>query len=409
MSGAAEGEADLVPAGERVRVVGPEQPLPFGGDRAVDLARLGPPAEPSEAQSGVVPPGQRGDRLRRGSGPFAATGEGRDGGGRAGGPLAGESGGRVGRGTAPSRARGLVAGGHALGPGRQPGCAGGPSIGRGREPRCRGGPFGGGVRRGRGDHGRHVHRCGAPGGDAAGEFAGVLRALLGLFGEQVEDDPLQVLGDVGPAAAGRLGHGVAVADEDGPGVAEIERRGSGGDLVEHAPEGVEVAALVDLRAADLFRRHVVRGAHSDAGAGEARGEPDVVAEPGDAEVADLHGAVRQPHDVRRLQVTVHDALLVGVGERGGHLVGDVDDLVDRERLPVRLHQLAEVVSLQQFHHQVQHPVGLAEVVDDGHSAVLQGRRDPGLAPEPFTQDAGEGRVVVRAERLQALDGHLAAQ
>ena len=45
--------------------------------------------------------------------------------------------------------------------------------------------------------------------------------------------------------------------------------------------------------------------------------------------------------------------------------------------------------VQQLHHQVEHAVGLAEVVDDGHPAVLEGRGHPRLAAEPLPQDTGE--------------------
>jgi hypothetical protein len=135
-----------------------------------------------------------------------------------------------------------------------------------------------------------------------------------------------------------------------------------------------------------------------------------VAEAGDAEVADLHRAVAEPHDVRGLQVAVHDALLVGVREGGGRLLGDVDDVGDRQRVMlVVLQELAEVAPVQQLHHQIQHAVGLAEVVDDGHPAVLEGRGHPGLAAKPFPQNTGEGLVVVVAQRFEALDGDLSAQ
>ena len=118
----------------------------------------------------------------------------------------------------------------------------------------------------------------------------------------------------------------------------------------------------------------------------------------------------EPHDVRGLQVAVHDALLVGVREGGGGLVGDLHDVGDGQRVVlVVLQELAEVASVQQLHHQVQHAVGLAEVVDDGHPAVLEGRGHPRLAAKPLPQDAGERVVVVLAQRFEALDGDLSAQ
>lgn len=211
-------------------------------------------------------------------------------------------------------------------------------------------------------------------------------------------------------AARRLGSRVPVTDQDRPRVVEVERRGPGGDLVQHAAEGVEVAAVVDVVAADLLRRHVVRGAHGDAGTGESGGEADVVPESGYAEVADLHRAVAEPHDVRGLQIPVHDALLVGVRQSGGRLLADLHDVGDGQRmLFVVLQELTEVAPVQQLHHQIEHTVRLTEVVDDGHPAVLEGRRHPCLAAKPLPQDAGERVVVVLSQRFEALHGDLSAQ
>jgi len=110
---------------------------------------------------------------------------------------------------------------------------------------------------------------GAPRGDAAAQVGGVARALVGHLGEEVDDEPVEVVGQLGAEHARRAGHGVPVADEDGPGVVEVERRRAGGEFVQDAAERVEVAAVVDVAAADLLRGHVVGGAHGDAGAGEA--------------------------------------------------------------------------------------------------------------------------------------------
>ncbi|CAM5446975.1 hypothetical protein SVIOM342S_01247 [Streptomyces violaceorubidus] len=75
-----------------------------------------------------------------------------------------------------------------------------------------------------------------------------------------------------------------------------------------------------------------------------------------------------------------DALIVGVGECGGDLLGDVDDVGDGQRVAlVVLQEPAQVVSLQQLHDQEEHAVPLAEVVDDGHPAVLESGGHPGLA------------------------------
>lgn len=317
-AGAAEREGDLVAAGECVGVVRAEGVLALRRDGAVNLARLLPAAEPAEAQARVVPGGEVGDHLRRGRGAFRAHGlltaprlGARD-------PLSGKPRSHVGRRAAQDgRAYRLVAGRHAARPGRQPRLTGH------RRARLDRGLAYGGCR-----HRRHVSGGGTAVSDPAGHFAGVPRPLVRLLREQVKDDPVQEAGEPGPVRAGWFGQGVAVPDEDGPGVLQVEGWRSGRDLVEHAAERVQVAAPVDVFAADLLGRHVVRGAHRDAGAGETSREPDVVAEARDAEVADLHRAVGEPHDVRGLQVAVDDALFMRVGERGRDLVGDLDDVRD---------------------------------------------------------------------------------
>ncbi len=105
-----------------------------------------------------------------------------------------------------------------------------------------------------------------------------------------------------------------------------------------------------------------------------------------------------------------DALFVAVREGGGDLLGDLQDVGDRQRvLLVVLQELAEVAAVQQFHDEVEDAVGLAEVVHDGDAPVLERRRHPGLAAEPLPQHAREGVVVVGAQRFEALDGDEPAQ
>lgn len=105
-----------------------------------------------------------------------------------------------------------------------------------------------------------------------------------------------------------------------------------------------------------------------------------------------------------------DALFMAVGEGCGDLLGDLLDVRDRQRvLLVVLQELAEVASVQQLHDEIEDAVGLTEVVYDGDAPVLERGGHPGLAAEPLPQHAGEGVVVVRAQRFEALDGDVPAQ
>lgn len=108
-----------------------------------------------------------------------------------------------------------------------------------------------------------------------------------------------------------------------------------------------------------------------------------------------------------------DALVVGVAEGGGHLLGDVENHVDGERARlVVLHQLAEVAAFEQLHDEVEGTARravVAEVVDDGDAPVLERGRDPGLAAEALAQDLGEVGVLFGPDGLEALHRDLTAE
>ena len=90
-------------------------------------------------------------------------------------------------------------------------------------------------------------------------------------------------------------------------------RTPGQQFEEHASERVEVAARVNAMAEDLLRRHV-RGCARQ-GTGNLEHVPAFRAEPADqAEVHQHRPTVRAHEDVARLQIPVHDALLVKVCE-----------------------------------------------------------------------------------------------
>lgn len=132
-----------------------------------------------------------------------------------------------------------------------------------------------------------------------------------------------------------------------------------------------------------------------------------MAEPGDPEIADLDRAVGGPDDVRRFQITVHDGLFMGVGQRGRDLFGDLDDVRDGQRLTaVVVHQLTEVTAAEQLHHDEERAVVLAEVMDDGDTAVLERGRDPGLTAETFAQHLEERRFVPWPQWFEAFDRDL---
>ncbi len=157
----------------------------------------------------------------------------------------------------------------------------------------------------------------------------------------------------------------------------MEGTAPGQELVEHAAHGEEVAAPIHLRALHLLRRHVVGRAHDVAGAGHGGG-----GQAGHPEVHDLHRAVLVDEDVRGLDVAVHDAGLVRMGEAGQHLHDDVD-LALQGQGRGRAHRLLQVHALEQLHRDERRAVGVRPEVEDVHHVGMRHARDGlGLALEP---------------------------
>ena len=103
---------------------------------------------------------------------------------------------------------------------------------------------------------------------------------------------------------------------DRPRVLARDRAPAGDHLVEHHPDGVDVAPRVGLvRGVRLLRRHVLGGPHEDARHGQAPLSlapiwGSVRAELGDTEIDELQDGLRGlvgDEDVLRLEVAVRDA------------------------------------------------------------------------------------------------------
>lgn len=123
---------------------------------------------------------------------------------------------------------------------------------------------------------------------------------------------------------------------------------------------------------------------------------------GDAEVHDLDGAAVRDDHVRGLDVTVHDAVLVAVGQRLQYTGDDDQRLVRRRGVGVQ-QQIADGVALDQLHHDVRHGVAadqiLTGVVDRDHGMVVQ----PGHGLR-LTREAGLGNRVLGEVGTQQLHG-----
>ena len=220
--------------------------------------------------------------------------------------------------------------------------------------------------------------------------------------QQLGDDRLERPRHVGDELVERRRVVVHLPVGDAHRVVAGERRTPGDHLVHHDAERVEVAARVGLGALGLLRREVRRRAHHRAGLGEVRLGRRVEG-PGDAEVGDLHRAVRADEDVRRLDVAVDEPGGVGEAEGGGDLAGDLGRLLRRE-VAVGAQDVGERAPVDVLHGDEVGRGVLAPVehVDDVRVVEVGGRL--GLAAEALDEVGVDGELGE-----QHLDRHLAIE
>jgi hypothetical protein len=242
-------------------------------------------------------------------------------------------------------------------------------------------------------------------GEVVGEGLRVRVAELGNGGEGLVDDGGELRRDVGGEGldGGRRAFG-SVKEDEGRVVGDVGCP-SGDDLEEDRAEAPDVAPGVGRITLGLFGCHVLRRPDDGAGAreiavagglggarDEARGRADALLPrpvggrhtvSGEAPVDHLGLAELADHDVRRLDVAVHDARRVGEAEGlggGQHgaeetLTGDIG--VDDE--------VGQGAAADDAHRDVKGAVGMTPDVVHGDDAwVVQTRGDGGLPCEAGT-------------------------
>jgi hypothetical protein len=144
-------------------------------------------------------------------------------------------------------------------------------------------------------------------------------------------------------------------------------------LQQHQSERVHVRRRRDVVAAHLLGGHV-RGRPDDhAGVGDLGGP----VEPGDAEVGQPGAVVAVEQDVGRLDVAVHDAALVHVGQRVGQLRTQRRDVGRVHRS--RAQRVGEAAPVDQVGDDVALAVGGAGVEERDQARVPQRAEDAHLA------------------------------
>jgi hypothetical protein len=214
-----------------------------------------------------------------------------------------------------------------------------------------------------------------------------------------------------------LGVGGSCSRRDPPDLVErrlaqrllVERSRPREQLVEQHTQGVDFAAGVDVQPAQLrlLGAHVERGAHELREGGVERLVGELLAGGlGDAEVDHLghgHAVVEGDHHVRRLDIAVDDALLMGVL----HGLADLDE----EPEPIGNGELGlvAVVGNRDAADQLHHEVGAARIrgagVEDlGDVRVIHQREGLPLGLEPGDHLAGVHARLDDLQRDLAADG-----
>ena len=188
--------------------------------------------------------------------------------------------------------------------------------------------------------------------------------------------------------------------------------------VEHDAERVDVRSGGDPLAADLLGAGVVRREGVMPRLGQARRRGAVGGEQrGDAEVEQLGVTGGGDQDVGRLDVAVDHQALVGIRERGAHLLHQSDAGADAGR--VRLAPRVDRLAVDQLHDQVGHAVvcaagieqlGDARMIEAGEHAPLEAEAFDDRGRAPRRQDLDRGlpvELVVVALRRED-DAHAAA-
>jgi hypothetical protein len=195
-------------------------------------------------------------------------------------------------------------------------------------------------------------------------------------------------------------------------------------MIQSTGGGSDGLSVASGSAGRLLRRHVPgcaehradrrvgRGGLRPGGGGRvepdvarARGSPVVASQLGETEVQDLQETVARQHQVLGLEVPVHDAGSVGLGEAVGGLRGDLQQ-PPRGARPAFLgqQQPAQRLAVDALHHDVRQAGGLADLVDRDDVRVIERGRRARLLSE-----SSEAHRIRRETLGQELHRHVPVQ
>ena len=184
--------------------------------------------------------------------------------------------------------------------------------------------------------------------------------------------------------------------------AEVVGQAAREQLVEHHPERVDVGVHPDPAPAELLGGRVGGGERAQPGAGLVGGEVHRLQLLGDAEVEQLHHAVRADHDVGGLEVAVDHRVLVGVSHCLTHRPEQRQPLPDAALVAAA--PGGERLAVHELHREPRRPVGQGVgIVEPGDAGIVELRQGALLGQEPLAAARGEPGVG------EDLDGGLAAE
>ena len=245
----------------------------------------------------------------------------------------------------------------------------------------------------------------------------VLVAEVAIFFEGAIDDVFEAGGKIGIETDGRRGRAVQDGFEnDTAGVATKGERARC-HFVEDDAEREEVAARVEVFAADLLGRHVGDGAECAAGAGEMSfvrslccggigngvgTDGSGAGNFGEAEVENFRAATLGDENVCGLDVAVNDASVVSGVEGVGAVDADFEEAFEFQR--ARGDEVLQRGAVEEFHCDKGAAVVFADVVDGADVGMIQ--RGGGAC---FTFEAFERLWVVGEIVGEKFEGDEAAE
>ena len=144
--------------------------------------------------------------------------------------------------------------------------------------------------------------------------------------------------------------------------------------------------MVDPLPARLLWRHVVRRSENLAGSGHARNvvgvAKDGVNNLCQSEVDDLRVAILRDHHVGRLQIAMHNALLVSPRQAFGHFNRQLDRA--RRGQGSALQDVAQLLAANEFHRNEADAVGFPDLVNHGDVRMFEAGRGSRLEQEPVS-------------------------